>query len=306
MMSSARDDIGAILKLDPAVIAKTASKDPGLLSQLKVFSSQLARHIASQEPVSGAVAKRAIEEEAEEKNCGEPETKRTRTNDGGGEEATLRYALAVAHRLTAKFGMDMLVWNHISTRFQSGCLITPGRKLWSQINPSDLVFSSSNVTADIIHSAVYGARPDVKAIIHLHTPAATTVSCLESGFVPFYQDASFFHGKVANYEWDGVSNDAAEGPAIAAAVNSVPDCNTLLMHNHGFVCFGETVKEVWLLAYFFERACQVQMDLLKSGAKIKVPSKEVMEKAAETSYLPEFAPGACEWEALCKEVKFDE
>lgn len=32
------------------------------------------------------------------------------------EVATLRYELAVAHRLTAKLGLDMLTWNHISAR----------------------------------------------------------------------------------------------------------------------------------------------------------------------------------------------
>jgi len=222
------------------------------------------------------------------------------------EELVLRKDLAVAHRLTAKYGMDMLVWNHISARFRTGCLITPGRKMWSKINPSDLVFSSSNITADIIHDAIYSARTDVKAIIHLHTPAATAVSCLESGFVPMTQDSAYFYGKVANYEWDGVSDDAAEGPAIAAAVREVPGCNTLLMHNHGFVCFGSSVREAWVLAYYFERCCQVQMDLMKMGGKIRMPKKSVMEKAAATSYLPEFAPGVCEWDALCDEVTLDE
>ncbi|CAB9503868.1 Glyoxylate/hydroxypyruvate reductase B [Seminavis robusta] len=222
------------------------------------------------------------------------------------EECALRYDLAVAHRLTAKYGMDMLVWNHISARFRTGCLITPGRKMWSKINPSDLVFSSSNVTADIIHDAIYAARPNCKAIIHLHTPAATAVSCLESGFIPFTQDSAYFYGKVANYEWDGVSDDASEGPAITAAVRSAPNANTLLMNNHGFVCFGSSVREVWVLAYYFERCCQVQLDLLKTGAKVRMPNKAVMEKAAATSYLPEFAPGVCEWEALCEEVTFDE
>ena len=92
------------------------------------------------------------------------------------EEKALRYDLAIAHRLTAKYGMDMLVWNHISARFRTGCLITPGRKMWGRIRPEDLVYSSSNVTADVIHDAVYSARPDIKAIIHLHTPAATAIS----------------------------------------------------------------------------------------------------------------------------------
>jgi len=220
------------------------------------------------------------------------------------EELALRYDLAVAHRLTAMYGMDMLVWNHISARFRSGCLITPGRKMWSKINPSDLVFSSTNVTADIIHDAIYAARPDIKAIIHLHTPNATSVSCLEAGFVPMTQDAAYFYGKVARHEWDGVSNDASEGPAIQEAIRSVPGCNTLLMDNHGFVCFGSSVREVWVLAYYFERVCEIQMNLLKCGAKIRMPPKAVMEKAAADSYLPEFAPGVSEWDALCEEISF--
>ena len=36
--------------------------------------------------------------------------------------------------------------------------------------------SADNVTADIIHDAVYAARPDVGAIVHLHTEAAVVSS----------------------------------------------------------------------------------------------------------------------------------
>lgn len=221
------------------------------------------------------------------------------------EEKALRYDLAIAHRLTAKYGMDMLVWNHISARFRTGCLITPGRKMWNKIMPEDLVYSSTNVTADVIHDAIYSARPDAKAIIHLHTPAATAISCLEEGFIPIAQDGAYFYGKVATYDWDGLSDDASEGPQIAAAVKAVEGCNTLLMHNHGYVCFGASVREAWVLAYYFERCCEVQLRVMQSGGKIRRPPKAVMQKAMETSYLPEFAPGVCEWEALCDEISFD-
>jgi ribulose-5-phosphate 4-epimerase/fuculose-1-phosphate aldolase len=179
------------------------------------------------------------------------------------EEKALRFDLAVAHRLTAKYGMDMLVWNHISARHRTGCLITPGRKMWDKMTPDDLVYSSSNVTANVIHDALYSARPDIKAIIHLHTPAATAVSCLEEGFVPVTQDGAYFYGKVANYDWDGLSDDAAEGPAIACAVKAVEGCTTLLMHNHGFVCFGPSVRHVWVLAYYFEKCCEIQLRVMQ-------------------------------------------
>ena len=59
-----------------------------------------------------------------------------------------------------------------------------GGRMFDDIGPQDLVKSSGNVTADIIHEAVYDVRPDVKAIVHLHTPATVAISCLEMGFVP--------------------------------------------------------------------------------------------------------------------------
>jgi len=220
------------------------------------------------------------------------------------EEKALRYDLAVAHRLTAKYGMDMLVWNHISARFRTGCLITPGRKMWGKIMPEDLVYSSTNITADVIHDAIYSARPDTKSIIHLHTPAATAISCLEEGFQPITQDSAYFYGKVATYDWDGLSNESSEGPLIAAAVKAVEGCNTLLMHNHGFVCFGPSVRHAWVLAYYFEKCCEIQLRVMQSGGKLRRPAKAVMQKAAEDSYLPEFAPGVCEWEGLCEEISF--
>ncbi len=192
------------------------------------------------------------------------------------------------------------IWSFRSL-VHSGWLITPGRKLWNRIYPDDLVFSSTNVTADIIHSAIYAARSDIQSIVHLHTPAAVAVSCLECGFIPMTQDASYFYNKVADYDWDGISNDVAEGPALMEAVCSVPGCNTLLMYNHGFVCFGQSVKEAWVLAYHFERACETQLRVLQTGVKVRLPNPKVMEKSAMASRLPEFAPGVQEWDALCHE-----
>lgn len=175
--------------------------------------------------------------------------------------------------------------------------------LWSQVKPEDLLLSSENITADIIHSAIYAARSDIRAIIHLHSPAATAVSCLQEGFLPLAQDSAYFYNRVGRYEWDGVSDDVPEGPAITASI--APEQNTLLLDNHGFVCFGESVKEAWVLSYYFERACEVQLRVMSSGGTPKWPNPTVMQKAADTS-LTNFAPGRYEWEALCKSVSFED
>ena len=110
-----------------------------------------------------------------------------------------------------------------------------------------MVSNSGNVTANIIHDAVYDARPDVKAVVHLHTPAAVAVSCLEQGVDPIpifltfvlphcprlvsssvecsrlaagflcldQNSSQFFGDMVAYHEYEGLSTDLDEQAQIA-------------------------------------------------------------------------------------------
>mmetsp|Transcript_143558 Transcript_143558/g.459151 ORF Transcript_143558/g.459151 Transcript_143558/m.459151 type:complete len:507 (-) Transcript_143558:48-1568(-) len=216
---------------------------------------------------------------------------------GGDEETRLREELGVAHRLTSDFGMDQLVWNHISARLGDGAiLITPGDRMYHEIGPADLLKSSGNVTADIIHAAVYSARPDVKAVVHLHTPSAVAVSCLEEPFVCLAQHGAAFHGRVAFHDWEGISDDADECVRISAAVKG--DFNVLLMRNHGFCAFGASVAEAWVLAFYFEKSCETQMLALQTGQALRKPGEDVLAHASKQAYLPGFRAGDSEWAAL--------
>lgn len=216
------------------------------------------------------------------------------------EEERMRVELSEAYRITREFGMDELVWNHISVLLLDGTyLITPGSRMFDDIGPQDLVKSSGNVTADIIHDAIYSHRPDIKAIVHLHTPASVAVSCLEMGFVPLAQEAAPFVGRVSRHPWHGVSNDREEQALIGEAIKD-KETNTLLMENHGFCTFAKSLGEAWVLAYYFDKACQTQLSCLQTGQKINYPSPKVLAHAAEQAKLPEFEPGACEWDALRK------
>jgi Class II Aldolase and Adducin N-terminal domain len=164
-----------------------------------------------------------------------------------------------------------------------------------------------------------------------HTPAATAVSCLQNGFVPMtHVAASYFYNKVARLEsssWNHPTNTnnnnnsdaaaataAATAAAIQAAIHSVPGCNTLLLDHVGFCCFAKSVREAWFLAHCFEQCCEIQLRVMSAtgagagGAAYKLPPTHVMEAAAAaaaTSSLPESAPGASVWDALCKDFNFD-
>jgi ribulose-5-phosphate 4-epimerase/fuculose-1-phosphate aldolase len=219
------------------------------------------------------------------------------------EEVEARKELSDAHMLVKKFNMDELVWNHISTKLSDGnVLITPGQMMWDEIKPEHIVKASSsiaNVTADVIHRAIYSAREDIRAVVHLHTPAAVAVSCLEMGYVPLAQEAAPFIDRVFNYPWDGISTDYDEQASIAAAVKAASkDCNTMLMENHGYCCFGRTIGEAWVLAYYFDKSCRTQLNCLSTGQAIRHPAREVMLKAQRVTDQDENRAGVHEWEAL--------
>merc|ERR1712023_436607 len=96
---------------------------------------------------------------------------------------TKRKLLSAAHKEVAFRGHDQLIWNHISAKAGDRILITPGDRMWCQVEPETLKLSSTNVTADILHAAVYAVGRHT-AVVHLHSPAVVAVACLEAGFKP--------------------------------------------------------------------------------------------------------------------------
>ena len=53
-----------------------------------------------------------------------------------------------------------------------------GDRMFEEVTPDNLARSSPgnvNVTADVIHAAIYDARPDVHAIVHHHTTPVVAV-----------------------------------------------------------------------------------------------------------------------------------
>lgn len=172
------------------------------------------------------------------------------------EVKAVRKSLSDAHKDFARRGLDELLWNHLSAKVGDGWMITPGDRFWSHVEPETLVRSSANVTADVLHTAVFSAT-DMTTIVHTHSPAIEAVSCLAEGFVP--PPNSEFVGKVAYHPWEGISDDPNEGPRLGAAIKAVPGCHTLIARNHGAFTFGKTVEEAVERHLALDAACREQI-----------------------------------------------
>ena len=79
--------------------------------------------------------------------------------------------------------------------------------------------------------------------------------------------------------------------------------NTMILRNHGLLTAGKTVSEAFMLMYYLDRACKVQIDLNGTNKKIIKPSDNLLEFAAGQYEDPKYKLGEHEWPALKRMLK---
>ena len=229
-------------------------------------------------------------------------------------ELEQRIELAAAFRLADRFGWTELVWNHITARVPDEpehFLINPMGIRWDEITASSLikVDTAGNVVEGdgvvpiagyVIHSAVHEARRDVNACMHTHTNDGIAVSALTEGLQPVCMEALFFHDNVGYHGFEGVSVDVDERERIA---DSLSTNQALILRNHGLLTVGETIGEMFVLMYFLQRACEIQMKVMASNRPWQTVPEEIGERYSSQAREAkdasnDFRPGVNEWPAL--------
>ena len=236
------------------------------------------------------------------------------------EQRKTRVDLAACHRLADLNGFSDIVWNHISARVPSqpdqflinlfglrfdevtaSNLVTLDKQGSVVVPPQDkngkvIETRDMNFTGFVIHSAIYEHRPDINCVMHAHPRYGSAVSALDEGFVPMIQDAFQFYGKVAYHEYEGLSLDLDERERLAASLGDKP---VMVMRNHGLMTTGSTVAEAYMRMHYLELSCRVQIEVMSSGQSVRLPPKEVCEKAAK-QYAISAPAGTHEWEPLLR------
>jgi ribulose-5-phosphate 4-epimerase/fuculose-1-phosphate aldolase len=205
-----------------------------------------------------------------------------------------RVELAACYRIVARLGMGSLIYNHITARVpgtDDQFLINPFGLLYEEVTASSLlrIDLAGNVLAAppgpygfnhagyIIHSAIHGARHDVGCVLHTHTRAGIGVASLQDGLLPLTQNALRFLDRVGYHDFEGTVVETGERERLVAALGGH---DVLILRNHGLLTCGRTVGEALLLMITLEFACQLQMDLLASGAALVPIPPNVQQKTA--------------------------
>jgi L-fuculose-phosphate aldolase len=197
--------------------------------------------------------------------------------------------VATARRLSAA-GMNPGRSGNLSARVEGGFVVTPSGAAYDAMHPDDLVFLDEDgrwgggqrtpSSEWRLHRDVYRARPEAHAIVHSHSPFATTLACMRRGIPAFHYEIAFAGGadiRCARYATFGTQE------LSDAAVAALEGRRACLLGNHGALAFGDGVENARDLAEKVEALARMYWQALQVGEPALLDDAEmarVMEKFA--------------------------
>jgi len=178
---------------------------------------------------------------------------------------------------------------NISVRLgQRYLLCTPTMMSKRDMEPADICLSDldGNILAGdrhrtselLLHIEIYKNNSQARAVVHCHPPHATafamTGTVPPNGLVSEYE-TSIGPAALAPYETPGTQ-------AFAETVRPfVRDHNTILLSNHGIVCWADTVTHAEWFVETFENYCKTYLIAQQIGRPLRfLPDEKIKELLA--------------------------
>jgi ribulose-5-phosphate 4-epimerase/fuculose-1-phosphate aldolase len=227
-------------------------------------------------------------------------------------EWAARVDLAAAHRLAELKGWTDLIFNHFTVRVPDEpehFLIKRHGLMFEEVCASNLVKvdlqgnalgaeDDVNTAGFIIHSAVYQARPDVNAVMHLHSDPGIAVAALKGGLRFLCQEAMCFYDRVSYHDFEGIALDTDERARLAADLGQN---KTMIMRNHGLLTCSDTVADAALRLRTLIMVAETQLRIQATGQEIVEPPADVCERTArQFEGLAKQSGRRQEWQAMLR------
>jgi HCOMODA/2-hydroxy-3-carboxy-muconic semialdehyde decarboxylase len=147
-----------------------------------------------------------------------------------------------------------------------------------------------------IHAAIYKARPDVRSVVHAHTPSLLVFADSSIPLRPMYHMAAFLTAGVPNYEIRKVPgstgmlvNNNQLGTALAQTLG---DKAVALMRGHGVVIVGPDIPEAVSRSIFLDVNARVQLQAVALGGTVAYLSPQDVGPAPPTGGRQATSTGA--------------
>jgi L-fuculose-phosphate aldolase len=182
----------------------------------------------------------------------------------------------------SKSGLNFGRSGNVSARTQKGFLITPSGIDYDDMAAKDineLDIKGNIITGSLIpssewlmHRAVYLARNDVNAIVHVHSPYATGIACTRKPIPPFHYMVTVLGGDCipcADYATFGTEELAQ---SVVATLGKYMAC---LLANHGQIAVGVNLATAFRYAGEVENLAQQFCISLQAGGPVLLDESEM-------------------------------
>ena len=197
----------------------------------------------------------------------------------------LRQKLISTANRTMSCGLNKGIAGNLSVRAEEngepGFLITPTGIAYAALEPEDIVFMRLDGSAAgrrqpssewRFHRDIYLARSEAGAIVHAHSPFATSLACLRRDIPAYHYMIARFGGdtlRCAAYATFGTQE------LSDAALAAMSARNACLLANHGMLVFGRDLDQALDLAIELEALCEQYWRACQLGAPVLLNASEM-------------------------------
>lgn len=185
-------------------------------------------------------------------------------------------------------------WGNISVKITDGVYaVTPSGRGYANQKPEDIVIIDDACNAldgeltpsseSKLHTAIYNACPEAKAIIHTHSIYASALAAMRKPVPAIIEDiVQIIGGRVecAEYALPGTQELADN------AVKAMKGRKGVLLANHGAVCWGKDLADALMVCEILEKAAQIAIICQSCGGAVELSSEdaEIMHSFYEEHY----------------------
>jgi L-fuculose-phosphate aldolase len=199
-----------------------------------------------------------------------------------------RRAIADTVRWLMARGLYAGTSGNVSARTADGLAITPTGVPCDEVDAASIVAMTADGATRgrlapssewRIHRDIYQQRPDVGAVVHTHSTAATALSCLRRSIPAFHYMVAKAGGddiRCARYATYGTA--ALSRHALAALAGGRHAC---LLANHGLLALGADLAAARALAEEVEALCAQYLAARAGGRPVILPAREMKRVRAK-------------------------
>ena len=179
-------------------------------------------------------------------------------------------------------GINKGTSGNVSVRNDEGFLITASGIVYEKMKPAHVIEMDleGNYRGDYLpstewrmHMDIFRARPEAKAIVHVHSPYATALACLRREIPAFHYMIGVTGGtslRISDYAEFGTQELS---DTMLKALEGRTAC---LLANHGQICFGPSLSKALWLAGEIEALCHQYWAACLAGKPILLDEAQMV------------------------------